>query len=112
MVLFLFVVTMLAPDQDDEVKADHNMSWQRIVGSFLGLVLVAALSYLLFTGAQTTGAVATHANSLKQAVVTYQGDTQAFGMALFHGFLFPFEVTSLLIIVALLGALVFGRRAN
>jgi NADH-quinone oxidoreductase subunit J len=114
MVLFLFVVTMLAPDQEDEAKAkaDHNMSWQRIVGSFLGLVLVAALSYLLFTGAQTTGAVATHANSLKQAVVTYQGDTQAFGMALFHGFLFPFEVTSLLIIVALLGALVFGRRAN
>lgn len=111
MVLFLFVVTMLAPDQDDSSLVDH-MPWQRIVGGFLGLVLVAALSYLLFTGAQTTGAVATHANSLTQAVTTYQGDTQAFGMALFHGYLFPFEVTSLLIIVALLGALVFGRRAN
>lgn len=111
MVLFLFVVTMLAPDQDDVVLPDHR-PWQRYVGGLLGFVLVVSLSYLLFIGAQTTGAVATKAESLKQAVVTYQGDTQAFGMALFHGFLFPFEVTSLLIVVAILGALVFGRRAN
>jgi NADH-quinone oxidoreductase subunit J len=33
-------------------------------------------------------------------------------MALFHGFAFPFEVTSLLIIVALLGAMVLGRRSR
>jgi NADH-quinone oxidoreductase subunit J len=33
-------------------------------------------------------------------------------MALFHGYLFPFEVTSLLIVVAILGALVFGRRTS
>jgi NADH-quinone oxidoreductase subunit J len=39
------------------------------------------------------------------------GNAEAFGQALFHGFLFPFEVTSLLIVVAILGALVFGRRA-
>ena len=40
-----------------------------------------------------------------------QGDTEAFGLALFHGFAFPFEVTSLLIIVAVLGAMVLGRKA-
>ena len=111
MVLFLFVVTMLAPDQNDSDLKDA-IPWQRIVGGLLGLVLVAALSYELFTGAQITGPKAAAGNSLTQAVTAYHGDTQAFGMALFHGFLFPFEVTSLLIIVAILGALVFGRRAN
>ncbi|GHO85473.1 NADH-quinone oxidoreductase subunit J family protein [Dictyobacter formicarum] len=111
MVLFLFVVTMLAPDQSESDLQDH-IPWQRIVGGLLGLVLVASLSYLLFTGAQTAGAKADTADSLSQAVIKFHGDTQAFGMALFHGFLFPFEITSLLIVVAILGALVFGRRTN
>lgn len=111
MVLFLFVVTMLAPDQNESDLQDR-LPWQRIIGGILGLVLVASLSYLLFTGAQTAGAKAGTGDSLSQAVIKFHGDTQAFGMALFHGFLFPFEITSLLIVVAILGALVFGRRAN
>ncbi len=109
MVLFLFVVTMLAPDQNEGMLRDA-IPWQRAVGGVLGLVLVGALSYLLFTGAAVTGAKATQADSLSHMVAT-QGNTEAFGLALFHGFLFPFEVTSLLIVVAILGALVFGRRA-
>ncbi len=109
MVLFLFVVTMLAPDGDGPEQRDR-LPVQRIVGSVLGLVLVGALSYLLFTGAAVTGAKATGGESL-QAVVNQQGNVEAFGQALFHGYLFPFEVTSLLIVIAILGALVFGRRA-
>ncbi|HEY6407809.1 MAG TPA: NADH-quinone oxidoreductase subunit J, partial [Ktedonobacteraceae bacterium] len=81
------------------------------VAGLLGLVLVGALSYLLFTGtAIDSSAKATPANSLSHAVAM-QGNTEAFGLALFHGFAFPFEVTSLLIIVALLGAMVLGRKA-
>jgi NADH-quinone oxidoreductase subunit J len=110
MVLFLFVVTMLAPDQK-EGELQDPIPWQRIVGGLLGLVLVAALSYLLFTGAQITGTQASGSQSLSNMVAT-MGNTEAFGWALFHGYLFPFEVTSLLIVVAILGALVFGRRAS
>ncbi len=71
---------------------------------------MGALSYLIFTGTIASGTKADPANSLS-AMVAKQGDIQAFGLALFHGFLFPFEVTSLLIVVAILGALIFGRRA-
>lgn len=110
MVLFLFVVTMLAPDQNEAALQDH-LPWQRLVGGLLGVVLVGALSYLLFTGAQATGAKAIGSESLS-AAVAHAGDTQAFGLALFHGYLFPFEVTSLLIVVAILGALMFGRRTS
>ena len=110
MVLFLFVVTMLASEASDSELADR-IPWQRWVAGILGLVLVGALSYLLFTGtAIDSSAVTTGANSLSHVVKT-QGDTEAFGLALFHGFAFPFEVTSLLIIVAVLGAMVLGRKA-
>jgi NADH-quinone oxidoreductase subunit J len=111
MVLFLFVVTMLASEETGDVNAPDRRVWQRGIAAALGFVLVGALSYLLFTNttfdsaAQTTGA-----NSLS-AHVTTLGNTEAFGTALFHGFSFPFEVTSLLIIVALLGAMVLGRRS-
>ncbi|HTI13645.1 MAG TPA: NADH-quinone oxidoreductase subunit J [Dictyobacter sp.] len=110
MVLFLFVVTMLASDQNEAELEDH-IPWQRAVGGILGLVLVAALSYLLFTGTTAHPTAVNTAESLSSAVARY-GNTEAFGLALFHGYLFPFEVTSLLIIVALLGALVFGRRTT
>ena len=110
MVLFLFVVTMLASEAQDNEQPDR-IPWQRGVAAALGFILVGALSYLLFTGqALDNGAKATGATSLSHVVNT-QGSIEAFGQALFHGFTFPFEVTSLLIIVAVLGAMVLGRRS-
>lgn len=109
MVLFLFVVTMLAPEQNEQEY--DRIAWQKVVGSLLGLVLVGALSYLLFNGAALTHLSKASAAESLSNVVNHQGNVEAFGQALFHGYLFPFEVTSLLIIIAILGALVFGRRA-
>src|ERR1700694_3120145 len=119
MVLFLFVVTMLASEASDS-RLQDGLPWQRWVAGILGLTLVGALSYLLFTGtAIDSSAKATPGNSLSHVVNTYcntdpnhiantpcNSNIEAFGQALFHGFAFPFEVTSLLIIVAILGALV------
>ena len=109
MVLFLFVVTMLASEARDTRLTDR-IPWQRGVAATLGLILVGALSYLLFTGTPTIDAARTTGPNGLAHVVLLQGDTQAFGLALFHGFSFPFEVTSLLIVVAILGAMVLGRK--
>jgi NADH-quinone oxidoreductase subunit J len=109
MVLFLFVVTMLASEASDTELQDR-ISWQRWVAGILGLVLVSALSYLLFTGTAIDTSAKASGGSLSHVVNT-QGNIEAFGLALFHGFAFPFEVTSLLIVVAILGALVLGRKA-
>jgi NADH-quinone oxidoreductase subunit J len=109
MVLFLFVVTMLASEVNDTELQDR-IPWQRWVAGILGLVLVGALSYLLFTGTAVDSSTLATGGSLSHVVNT-QGNIEAFGLALFHGFAFPFEVTSLLIVVALLGALVLGRKA-
>ena len=110
MVLFLFVVTMLASETSN-TELNDRIPWQRWIASILGLVLVGSLSYLLFTGTPIDNSIkATGANQLSH-VVAAQGNIEAFGQALFHGFTFPFEVTSLLIIVAILGAMVLGRKA-
>jgi len=109
MVLFLFVVTMLASEATDTELPDR-IPWQRGIATSLGIILVGALSYLLFTNT-TIAPRTTGANSLSQVVGPQNHSIEAFGQALFHGFAFPFEVTSLLIVVAILGALVFGRRA-
>src|SRR5215813_7621351 len=46
MVLFLFVVTMLAPDTQSDLLKD-SIPWQRVAAGLLGVVLVGALSYLI-----------------------------------------------------------------
>ncbi len=113
MVLFLFVVTMLASEETGDVTtAGNSHIWQRGIAATLGFILVGALSYLLFTGTaveSTATLAAGNPNGMAANVAKYGGDTQAFGIALFHGFGFPFEITSLLIIVALLGAMVLGH---
>src|SRR4030095_13014337 len=51
MVLFLFVVTMLASEESGDVNVPDRRIWQRGIAATLGFVLIGALSYLLFTGA-------------------------------------------------------------
>lgn len=112
MVLFLFVVTMLASEKQGDIDVPDRRPWQRVIAVVLGFVLIGALSYLLISGATIDGAARTAGAGGLAENVARLGNAQAFGMALFHGFAFPFEVTSLLIIVALLGAMVLGRRSR
>ncbi|PYS14693.1 MAG: hypothetical protein DMG15_07060 [Acidobacteria bacterium] len=42
--------------------------------------------------------------------VTFVGSPQAIGQSLFTDYLLPFEVTSLLILIALVGAVVFAKK--
>jgi NADH-quinone oxidoreductase subunit J len=111
MVLFLFVVTMLASENTGDVAEPDRKPWQRGIAATLGFILIGALSYLLYTGTAIDSAAKTGASNGLSQHVAQLGNTQAFGVALFHGFSFPFEITSLLIIVALLGAMVLGRRS-
>ncbi len=110
MVLFLFVVTMLAPDAQDVEQRDP-IRWQKGAAAGLGVILAGGISYLLALTVLSPAARASNAASLSK-MIDQAGSIQAFGMGLFHGFLFPFEVTSVLLVVAILGALVLGRRAS
>ncbi|HEX8982210.1 MAG TPA: NADH-quinone oxidoreductase subunit J [Ktedonobacterales bacterium] len=109
MVLFLFVVTMLTPG-GAAAEGSDPMRWQWGAGIGMSLILVGALAYAGYSGAIASDARASGAEGLTQAIQSFGGNTEAFGMALFHGYSFPFEITGVLLVVAALGAVTLGRR--
>jgi len=104
MVLFLFVVMLLnAPhedtDYDERVHPLLRPGPMRF-GAALAVLLIVELLWALTKGGGESGRFASGA-------VTSVG---AIGRALFTDYAFPFEVTSVLILVAMVGAVVLARR--
>ncbi|HEV7128050.1 MAG TPA: NADH-quinone oxidoreductase subunit J [Ktedonobacterales bacterium] len=112
MVLFLFVVTMLAPETS-ALETRTRLRWQWAAGGGLGVILAGALIFALVNGSLSADAHAAGLNGLaEQLALPGSGNIETFGQALFHGFSLPFEITSALLVVAVLGAVVLGRRAS
>ena len=109
MILFLFVVTMLSPDTNNTSGPDR-LRWQAVAGVGFGVILAGGLIIALLNGSLAHDAHAAGLDTLSNAISALGGNTQAFGWALFHNFSFPFEITSVLIVVSILGAVVLGRR--
>jgi NADH-quinone oxidoreductase subunit J len=99
MVLFLFVIMLLGTESLPPTKA---LPWQRPLAIFLAAVLAIEAGYLLFTRAMPSG-------SIPQPVQTF-GSPQAVGRALFNQYLLPFEITSVLLLIAMVGAIVLTKR--
>jgi NADH-quinone oxidoreductase subunit J len=103
MVLFLFVVMLLnAPHEDTEFdERVHPLlrPGPMRFGAFLALVLAVELWWALARGGDT--------GAFPGGSVT---SVSAIGKSLFTDYAFPFEVTSILILVAMVGAVVLARR--
>jgi NADH-quinone oxidoreductase subunit J len=99
MVLFVFVVMLLNAGREDRTLGSR-------AARVLGLPAVAALLGVLatlFLRAQGLGGAA-----ISQGVTT----TEDLSRVLFHELLLPFEVTSVLILIAILGAVALARRGD
>jgi NADH-quinone oxidoreductase subunit J len=97
MVLFTFVIMLLNLPADED-GADR-LRWLKFVGVPLGL-------FLLFLIAATLWNV----EPLRTGQTPMVGSPQAIGKSLFNDYLLPFEATSLLILIALVGAVVFAKK--
>lgn len=101
MMLFLFVLMLVGRDSSDSVV--EVLRGQRLVGALLGLgfagLVVAALARAL-TDVPPVG--------LASVNNTGGGNVAQIGALLFTQYLFPFELTSALLIVAALGAMVLA----
>ena len=96
MVLFTFVIMLLnLPADEDGVD---RLRWLKFIGIPLGL-------FLLFLIIATLWNV-----EPERAAGQMVGSPQAIGRSLFSDYLLPFEVTSLLILIALIAAVVFAKR--
>lgn len=100
MVLFLFVIMLLGAERLD--GAEQPLRWQRPLAIGLALVLIAETLYLLFV----RKAAAVQMPSPDAAF----GSPQAVGALLFNQYLLPFEVMSIVLLVAMVGAIVLTKK--
>jgi NADH-quinone oxidoreductase subunit J len=110
MVLFLFVVMLLNAPREDAAEWDRTHPLRRPavarLGGLLALLLVVQLVWALLTAAGTDAPVGARAGS---EVVS---SVRALGRSLFTDYVFAFEATSILILVAMVGAVVLARRES
>ena len=99
MVLFLFVIMLLGAER---LGQSESLGWQKPLAIVLGIILTVESIYVLFFRA----AEATPAQNLPEGF----GSPASIGWELFNNFLLPFEVTSVLLLVAMIGAIVLTRR--
>ena len=98
MVLFLFVIMLLGTS---ELKPNPENRWQRILALVLGGGLLAEIGVLFILqgrGLQLIGEIGSDF-----------GSPESIGLELFQQYLLPFEITSILLLVAMIGAIVLTR---
>jgi NADH-quinone oxidoreductase subunit J len=99
MVLFVFVIMLLNAGVEERTNFSKMAGW---AGVPLAIALMAAL----------LAAVVTHPSESVQAAAQTGAvaPTKALAGLLFENFVYPFELTSFLILVAILGAIVLAQR--
>jgi NADH-quinone oxidoreductase subunit J len=100
MVLFLFVIMMLNAGVEERTNRSRVAEF---VGIPLGVVLTIELAYWI-------GKAAAHGAIISASAPSGVASTEQLSMLLFRNYLFPFEATSILILIAILGAVVLARR--
>jgi NADH-quinone oxidoreductase subunit J len=99
MVLFIFVIMLL----NAGVEERTNLSK---LATFGGIPLALALGGII------AAAIARSSSHLPAAAEGTLSSTRKLSMLLFSEFVYPFELTSFLILVAILGAIVLAQREN
>jgi NADH-quinone oxidoreductase subunit J len=97
MVLFVFVIMLLNAGEEERTAGSRVALVLGLPGMLVGSVLVA---WLLLERSPTR---AVAAGALK-------GDPQTIGRLLFQNYLLPFEVTSILVLIAIMGAVVLASQ--
>ena len=99
MVLFLFVIMLLGAEK---LSTGPTLPYQRPLSILLAVILLLEAAYALFfrssPGAPPAPAVAGF------------GSPQAIGETLFSAYLLPFEVVSILLLAAMVGAIVLTKK--
>jgi NADH-quinone oxidoreductase subunit J len=99
MVLFIFVIMLLGTEL---LPRSRVLPWQRPLATLLAAVLVVEAGYLLFVRGAPAGTVV--------PPVELFGSPQSVGIALFNNYLLPFEITSVLLLIAMVGAIILTQK--
>lgn len=100
MVLFLFVIMYLNLKHD--VETGVQIAVRRGIGWMAGALMLLSAVMLMKRG-WAPGPVAA------QLPLAEHGNAESIGMVLYSRYLFPFEITSILLLVAMVGAIVIAK---
>ncbi|WP_447968862.1 NADH-quinone oxidoreductase subunit J family protein [Nitrospira sp. M1] len=100
LVLYLFVVMLL------NIKREVRLHRQSFIAAFLGVTLLTEAILLVF---QSKGPVFPASASV-EPVGDVTGNTESIGQVLYSTYLFPFEVASLILLVAMVGAVILSKK--
>ena len=107
MVLFLFVIMLVNLNRlDDAERFWRQTPWAVLLSLlFAGVVMATARAAWkpVLAGSEATERLRTFGGEVV-------GNPQALGQELFRHYLLPFEIASLFLLVAMIGAVVLGRR--
>jgi NADH-quinone oxidoreductase subunit J len=104
MVLFIFVIMLLSLRYEESGEAAGvPRGMKRLVAGSLAGILIVLLGILSFT-------LVLSANRGDGAASAEPGNVEALGLELYTRYMFPFEVASILLLVAIIGAVAITRR--
>jgi NADH-quinone oxidoreductase subunit J len=106
MVVFLFVIMLLNLGQPSEVSDARGLPWKLVAGAFGAAILAMIFAV---TRAKTPEALQLPPGYAATQIATV-GAIQPVAGPLFHEYLLAFEITSVLLLAAIVGAVALARR--
>src|SRR5437660_1392315 len=108
-VLFLFVIMLLGVDREESL--DDPLRYQRNAALALGIIVLAELIFLAGHN-WATGARAPDRFAIRGGGVDLGNNVERVARVLFTNFLWPFEITAGLLVIAVVGSVVLARRSG
>jgi NADH-quinone oxidoreductase subunit J len=104
LVLYLFVVMLLNLKREDRYHA------QFLVGILMGLMMLTEVVLLILQRQPGSRTASAPGVVLEDGLRPVAGNTETIGEVLYSTYLFPFEVASLILLVAMIGAIILAKR--
>ena len=95
-VLFLFVIMLM------DVREEERRRFQKF-GTFLGIAAIAGLAGIMTNTVRLSGIG-------ESLVKSGEGETDSLGKLLFTSYVLPFEIISVLLLVAMVGCILLSKR--
>jgi NADH-quinone oxidoreductase subunit J len=108
-VLFLFVIMLLGVDREESLE--DPIRYQRTAALALGVIVLVELIFL--AGHHwATGAKAPSHFAIEGGGIALGNNVERVARVLFTDFLWPFEITAGLLVIAVVGSVVLARRSG
>ena len=107
-VLFLFVIMLLGVDQSEDLSTDP-IGGQRPLAAVAGVGILGAVLATLFLTDKDLDRVVIGTRSFVAPLGGEGENIEKLGRVLFTDYLFAFEITSVLLVIAVIGAVVLAR---